>query len=71
MGVFCDHFRAADTGSVAGLMAQTGGDSPLTLHSGHTGGAEPQWLAETLESLAALARRALAGGERLYCWVSL
>ena len=32
---------------------------------------DPQWLAETLESLAALARRTTASGRRLYCWVSM
>ena len=144
MGVFCDYFAAGDAESVAELMAQTDGDSPLTLQSGdgvdaegidpavalgkvvaliigarwepglvparpvwqadldcHEGpwvldvgdvavhalaglddaripalvrslpNTDPQWLAETLESLAALARRTTASGRRLYCWVSM
>lgn len=146
MGVFCDYFAAGDTGSVADLMARTGGESPLTLQSGETDAVDaegidpavalgklvaliigaqwepglvparpvweadlechegpwvldvgdvavhalaglegaripalvrslpntdPEWLAETLESLAALARRTTTGGRRLYCWVSM
>jgi len=98
VGVFCDYFRTADTDSVARLMAQTGGESPLTVDNGHIDGVDAEgidpavalgklvalilgldwepglvaeWLAETLKSLAALARRASAGGERLYCWVSM
>jgi len=146
VGVFCDYFAAGDAESVAGLMAQTEGDSPLTVHDGQIDGVDaegidpavalgklialiigaewepglvparqvwqadldchegpwvldagdvalqalaglddaripalvrslpntdPQWLAKTLEGLAALARRATAGGRRLYCWISM
>lgn len=144
VGVFCDYFAAGDAESAAELMDQTGGESPLTVHSGPVEGVEaegidpavalgkivalilglewepglvpvrpvweadlechegpwvleigevavralasitttadlvrslpntdPERLAETLKSLAALAFRTSAAGERLYCWVAL
>jgi hypothetical protein len=89
VGLLCDYLRASDTGSVAKLMARTGGHSPLTVLNGQTAvdgveakNIEPNvavgkvvamvlGLELVLHHLSALARRACATEQRLYCWVSL
>lgn len=60
-----------DVGEVAVRALAGLGDADVPAVVARLPNTDPEWLADALRSLAALARRATATGERLYCWVSM